>query len=67
MSQYSERSQELANELRDKAISNLQRQGRTVSRSASSGKFVTNSTSTKHPRTTVVSRGGRDAGTGKLK
>lgn len=40
---YSDRAYELAKELEKKATSNLQRSGRTVSRSARTGRFVVTS------------------------
>lgn len=49
MSEYSERSQELARELREKAIRNL-------ARSAKSGKFVSDSRAEKHPKSTNAER-----------
>ncbi len=39
MRTYSPRSKELARELRDKAIRNLERSGRTVVRDAKSGRY----------------------------
>ena len=67
MSQYSERSQELANELRAKAIGNLAKQGHYVSRSARSGKFVTPGYAKNHPSTSVSSKAGRELGATKIK
>jgi hypothetical protein len=40
MSEYSERSQALARELAEKAAKNLRRSGRTVERSATTGRYV---------------------------
>lgn len=47
MSKYSKRSQELADELREKATSNL-------ARSAKSGRYISPSYAKKHPSTTTV-------------
>ncbi len=40
MSGYSEQSQKLAEELAEKAANNLRRSGRTVERSATTGRYV---------------------------
>ena len=40
MSGYSEQSQKLAEELAEKAAKNLRRSGRTVERSATTGRYV---------------------------
>ena len=54
MSGYSERSQELAKQLRAKAQENLERSGKT--RSAVTGQFVTKRSAQSHPATTVSER-----------
>ena len=63
MTGYSERSQELAEQLLAKATRNLERSGKVVSRSAS-GKFVTKGDTQWHP-STVSERGGSRGGRAK--
>ena len=57
MSGYSERSQELAKQLRAKATRNLERSGKVVARSAETGKFVAEGHANRNPSTKVSERG----------
>ena len=61
MSGYSTRSQELASQLHAKAAENLERSGKTVVRSANSGRFVTKVYAARHSATTI-SEGKSDGG-----
>lgn len=60
MSGYSEQSQRLAEELAEKAANNLRRSGRTVERSATTGRYVVGS---KRVGSTVVHKRGGLGGT----
>lgn len=59
MSGYSERSQELAEQLREKASRNLARSGKRTGRSASTGKFISSSSAARHPAATTAERTGK--------
>lgn len=58
MSGYSERSQQLAEELRVKATRNLERSGKFVTRSAESGDFASKGHAKRNPSSTVSEHGG---------
>ena len=57
MSGYSERSQELAEQLRAKATRNLERSGKEVARSAATGKFIKNRKAQRYPGTAASEHG----------
>ncbi|GAB3042505.1 hypothetical protein GCM10027052_25700 [Parafrigoribacterium mesophilum] len=65
MSGYSERSQELAEQLRVKATRNLERSGKFVTRSAETGKFATKGRAKRNPSTTVSEHGSGGSRPGK--
>lgn len=56
MSGYSEESKRLAHEVAKRATLNLQRSGKSVTRSAKTGRYVVSPTAARNPRTTAVER-----------
>jgi hypothetical protein len=56
MSGYSKESKRLAHEVAKRAAINLQRSGKSVTRSAVTGRYVVSSTAARNPRTSVTER-----------
>lgn len=56
MSGYSKESKRLAHKVAERATINLQRSGKSVTRSAKTGRYAVSSTAARNPRTTTTER-----------
>lgn len=56
MTRYSKQSQRLAHKVAERASNNLRKSGKSVSRSAATGRYVVLQTTNRNPKATVVQR-----------